>query len=53
MTLALGTRLGPYEIVSALGASGMGEEFGRLLVRRRGNGTWPARRMPWESPKRR
>ena len=25
MTLAAGTRLGPYEIVSAIGAGGMGE----------------------------
>src|SRR5207253_8590815 len=27
MTLASGTRLGPYEIVSALGAGGMGEVY--------------------------
>ena len=27
MTLAPGTRLGPYEIVSALGAGGMGEVY--------------------------
>ena len=27
MSLALGTRLGPYEIVSALGAGGMGEVY--------------------------
>ena len=27
MTLATGTRLGPYEIVSAIGAGGMGEVY--------------------------
>jgi len=27
MSLATGTRLGPYEIVSALGAGGMGEVY--------------------------
>ena len=27
MSLAAGTRIGPYEIVSALGAGGMGEVF--------------------------
>ena len=27
MTLATGTRLGPYEIVSPLGAGGMGEVY--------------------------
>src|SRR5215510_7358362 len=27
MTLAAGTKLGPYEIVSALGAGGMGEVY--------------------------
>jgi hypothetical protein len=27
MTLAAGSRLGPYEIVSAIGAGGMGEVF--------------------------
>jgi len=27
MSLAAGTRLGPYEIVSAVGAGGMGEVF--------------------------
>jgi serine/threonine protein kinase len=27
MSLAAGTRLGPYEIVSALGAGGMGEVY--------------------------
>ena len=27
MTLAAGARLGPYEIVSALGAGGMGEVY--------------------------
>src|SRR5690348_10400848 len=27
MTLASGTRLGPYEIISAIGAGGMGEVF--------------------------
>ena len=27
MTIAAGTRLGPYEIVSALGAGGMGEVY--------------------------
>ena len=27
MTLSIGTRLGPYEILSALGAGGMGEVF--------------------------
>ena len=30
MTLATGTRLGPYEIQSALGAGGMGEVYGRV-----------------------
>ncbi len=29
MALAPGVRLGPYEIVSALGAGGMGEVYGR------------------------
>ena len=27
MTLAVGMRLGPYEIISALGAGGMGEVY--------------------------
>ena len=27
MALSVGTRLGPYEIVSAIGAGGMGEVF--------------------------
>ena len=27
MTLAAGTKLGPYEIVSAIGAGGMGEVY--------------------------
>ena len=35
LMLSLGTRLGPYEIVSSLGAGGMGEvePFGRRLNR--------------------
>ncbi|MGE5275564.1 MAG: hypothetical protein ACM3SU_01100 [Acidobacteriota bacterium] len=32
MTLATGTRLGPYEIASPLGAGGMGEVFRRLRL---------------------
>ena len=27
MSLAIGTRLGPYEMVSAIGAGGMGEVY--------------------------
>ena len=27
MTLAAGSRIGPYEIISAIGAGGMGEVF--------------------------
>jgi hypothetical protein len=46
MTLATGTRLGPYEILASVGAGGMGEVYGardNLLLRRRalrdGDGT--------------
>jgi hypothetical protein len=27
MSLAIGTRLGPYEIAAAIGAGGMGEDY--------------------------
>ena len=32
MTLAGGTKLGPYEIVSPIGAGGMGEVFVEIKV---------------------
>ncbi len=31
MTLSAGTRLGPYEILSPLGAGGMGEAAGLVI----------------------
>jgi hypothetical protein len=34
MTLTAGTKLGPYEIVSPLGAGGMGEVYTRLRLLR-------------------
>jgi serine/threonine protein kinase len=36
MSLSSGTRLGPYEIVSRIGAGGMGEVFRARDTRRRG-----------------
>ena len=39
MSLVLGTRLGPYEILSAIGAGGMGEVYKRATCV-----NWSARR---------
>jgi hypothetical protein len=32
MTLSAGTRLGPYEILTPIGAGGMGEAYRRLRL---------------------
>ncbi len=34
MTIAIGARLGPYEVVSALGAGDMGEVYRKMAERR-------------------
>jgi len=41
MSLTAGTRLGPYEIVSPIGAGGMGEVY-----RARGRRGWRSERRP-------
>ena len=49
MTLASGTRLGPYEIVAPIGAGGMGEVYRSLRLDlaayRQGATTRPCRRL--------
>ncbi len=50
MSLVAGTRLGPYEIQSTIGASGMGEVYkaGTQLKRDVALKTLaPSRRIPW------